>query len=125
MSAFRVYDRALSAQEILDVSTVDAAPHASTFAPLVSGILDSVTPVTVDDSTTTLPDYGGTVTWASNDPTLRVTDGRTLNADRPAAGQAARASTLTATASIRGVAQTRQVAVTVEPQVGVDTPTAT
>ncbi|QHC68075.1 hypothetical protein GSU68_16870 [Rathayibacter sp. VKM Ac-2759] len=122
VSAFRVYDRALSAQEILDVSTVDAAPHASTFAPLVSGILDSVTPVTVDDSTTTLPDYGGTVTWASNDPTLRVTDGRTLNADRPAAGQAARASTLTATASIRGVAQTRQVAVTVEPQVGVDTP---
>ncbi|MWV58975.1 LamG-like jellyroll fold domain-containing protein [Rathayibacter sp. VKM Ac-2754] len=123
VSAFRVYDRALSAQEIVDVSTVDAKPHAATFAPLVAGVLDSVAvPVTVDDSTTTLPDYGGAVTWASSDPALRVTDGRTLQADRPAAGQAARASTLTATASIRGVAQTRQIAVTVEPQVGVDTP---
>ncbi|NRG40796.1 hypothetical protein HRK28_07640 [Rathayibacter sp. VKM Ac-2835] len=123
VSSFRVYDRALSAQEVVAVSTMDAQAHAASFAPLVSGVLDSVQPLTIDDSTTNLPDYGGAVTWASSDPTLRVSaDGRTLAADRPAVGQAARTSTLTATASIRGVAQSRDVAVTVEPQVGVDTP---
>lgn len=122
VAGFRVYDRALSAQEVVDVSTVDAKAHAATFAPLVAGVLGSVQPVTVDDSTTTLPDYGSAVTWSSSDPTLRIADGRTLTADRPAAGQPARTSALTATASIRGVSSTRQVAVTVEPQVGVDTP---
>lgn len=122
VAGFRVYDRALSAQEVVDVSTVDAKAHAATFAPLVARALDSVQPVTVDDSSTTLPDYGSAVTWTSSDPALRVADGRTLTADRPAVGEPARSSALTATASIRGVSQSRQVAVTVEPQVGVDTP---
>ncbi|WP_164874594.1 LamG-like jellyroll fold domain-containing protein [Rathayibacter festucae] len=123
VSTFRVYDRALTGEEVAAVSSVDAKLHASSFAPLTAAVLDGVTALTIDDSTTNLPDYGGTVTWASNDPTLRVSaDGRTLAADRPAAGQAARTSSLTATASIRGVAQSRAVAVTVEPQVGVDTP---
>ncbi|TDX81313.1 concanavalin A-like lectin/glucanase superfamily protein [Rathayibacter sp. PhB151] len=123
VSTFRVYDRALTGEEVATVSSVDAKLHASSFAPLTAAVLDGVTPLTIDDSTTNLPDYGGTVTWASSDPTLRVSaDGRTLAADRPAAGQAARTSSLTATASIRGVAQSRAVAVAVEPQVGVDTP---
>ncbi|ROS23326.1 concanavalin A-like lectin/glucanase superfamily protein [Rathayibacter sp. PhB127] len=123
VSTFRVYDRALTGEEVATVSSVDAKLHASSFAPLTAAVLDGVTPLTIDDSTTNLPDYGGTVTWASSDPTLRVSaDGRTLAADRPAAGQAARTSSVTATASIRGVAQSRAVAVTVEPQVGVDTP---
>jgi hypothetical protein len=123
VATFRVYERALTAQEVKDVSTVDAKLHASSFAALVSGVLDAVTPVTVDDSTTTLPDYGGAVTWTSSDPTLRIAaDGRTLTADRPAVGQSARAAQLTAVASIRGVTQSRQIAVTVAPQVGVATP---
>ncbi|QHC60198.1 LamG-like jellyroll fold domain-containing protein [Rathayibacter sp. VKM Ac-2760] len=123
VSTFRVYDRALTGEEVATVSSVDAKLHASSFAPLTAAVLDGVAPLTIDDSTTNLPDYGGTVTWASSDPTLRISaDGRTLAADRPAAGQAARTSSLTATASIRGVAQSRTVAVTVEPQVGVDTP---
>lgn len=123
VSTFRVYDRALTGDEVAAVSNVDAKLHASSFTAATSAVLSGVAAVTVDDSTTNLPDYGGAVTWASSDPTLRIAaDGRTLTADRPAAGQAARTSTLTATASIRGVAQSRQVAVTVEPQVGVDTP---
>nr|WP_254071433.1 MULTISPECIES: LamG-like jellyroll fold domain-containing protein [unclassified Rathayibacter] len=123
VSTFRVYDRALTGEEVATVSSVDATLHASSFLPLTAAVLDGVAPLTIDDSTTNLPDYGGTVRWTSSDPTLRVSaDGRTLTADRPAVGQAARTSSLTATASIRGVSQSRSVAVTVEPQVGVDTP---
>ncbi|PPG64614.1 hypothetical protein C5C27_02745 [Rathayibacter sp. AY2B7] len=123
VSAFRVYDRALTGAEVVAVSSVDAKPHASTFSPIAAAVLAGVAPLTVDDSSTNLPDYGGAVTWSSSDPTLRVSaDGRTLSADRPAVGQAARTSSLTATASIRGIVQTRSIAVTVEPQVGVDTP---
>ncbi|MCM6761643.1 hypothetical protein NB037_04350 [Rathayibacter sp. ZW T2_19] len=123
VSTFRVYDRALTGTEVASVSTADAQLHASTFAPLASAVLDGVAPLTVDDSTTNLPDYGGAVTWSSSDPALRIgADGRTLTADRPAAGQQARSTTLTATSSIRGVTATRQIAVTVAPQVGVDTP---
>lgn len=123
VSTFRVYDRALTGAEVAAVSTVDAQLHASAFAPLASAVLDAVAPLTVNDSTTNLPGYGGAVTWTSTDPSLRVAaDGRTLTADRPAAGQQARSATLTATANVRGVTATRQVPVTLAPQVGVDTP---
>lgn len=123
VSTFRVYDRALTGAEVSAVSNADAQLHASTFTPLASAAIGEVAPLTVDDATTTLPNYGGSVTWTSADPSLRVAaDGRTLTADRPAAGQQARSTSLTATANIRGVTATRQIAVTVQPQVGVDTP---
>ena len=123
VSTFRVYDRALSAAEVTAVSNADASLHAASFQQAAQSILDGVTGVTIDEGTTTLPDYGRRVTWASNDPRLAIgADKITVTAQQPAQGQAAIQTTLTATASVRGTTVSREVPVTVKPVPGVDTP---
>ncbi|NQX26160.1 hypothetical protein HQQ81_02205 [Microbacteriaceae bacterium VKM Ac-2854] len=121
VSTFRVYDRALTGAEVAAVSTVDAGLHASTFTPLVNTILDGVAAVTADDSTLTLPNYGGAVSWSSTDPALTVAaDGVTLHVAQPTTGSVT--ASLTATASVRGVTASRSVPVTIEPVAGANTP---
>ncbi len=87
VSTFRVYDRALSADEVAQVSTADAAIHADAHRQAAQAVVDTVSPVTVDESTTTLPTYGGRVTWAATDSGVTVAaDGRTLTTALPAVG---------------------------------------
>ncbi len=117
VSTFRVYDRALTAAEVDDVSVADAAIHTESHEQAAAAILDSVEPVTIDDTVTRLPDYGEKVTWASDDPALVIgDDGRTVMAEQPAPGAEPISTTLTATASVRGASASREVAVTVQPQ---------
>ncbi|QIG39632.1 hypothetical protein G5T42_09145 [Microbacterium sp. 4R-513] len=123
VSTFRVYDRALSAAEVNAVSDADAALHAASFQQAAQTIADGVANVTIDEGTTTLPNYGGRVTWASNDPRLAIgADKLTVTAQQPAQGQPTIQTTLTATASVRGKTATRQVPVTVQPVPAAETP---
>uniref|UniRef100_UPI003F4930D6 LamG-like jellyroll fold domain-containing protein n=1 Tax=Paenarthrobacter nicotinovorans TaxID=29320 RepID=UPI003F4930D6 len=123
VSSFRVYDRALSGDEIKYVSEVDAKLHSDSFTAQASAILDSVAPVTADDSVQTLPDYGGAVSWASSDPTLIIGgNGTTLTTAQPAAGSAPRTSSLTAVASVRGVTASRVIPVTIDPAAAASDP---
>ncbi|MFF0911177.1 LamG-like jellyroll fold domain-containing protein [Microbacterium enclense] len=116
VSTFRVYDRALSSAEVAGVSDADAAIHADAHRAAAQAVVDAVAPVTIDESVTTLPTSGGRVSWTSTDPAITVAaDGRTVTTRLPAAGSAPRSATLTATATVRGVAATRSVPVTVQP----------
>ncbi|MBD8477260.1 LamG-like jellyroll fold domain-containing protein [Microbacterium sp. CFBP 8794] len=116
VSTFRVYDRALSATEVAQVSTTDATIHADAHRLAAQAVVDAVAPVTVDETTTTLPTYGGRVSWAATEAGSTVAaDGKTLTTILPAAGSAARTTTLTATATVRGVAASRAVATTIQP----------
>ncbi|MDQ1082083.1 MULTISPECIES: LamG-like jellyroll fold domain-containing protein [Microbacterium] len=116
VSTFRVYDRALSADEVARVSTADASIHSDEHRRAAQAVVDGLAPVTVDESVTTLPTSGGRVSWSSTDPGLTVfADGATVTAQQPAPGAAPRTSSLTATATVRGVAATRSVPVTVQP----------
>ncbi|MDQ1123557.1 LamG-like jellyroll fold domain-containing protein [Microbacterium trichothecenolyticum] len=116
ISTFRVYDRALTADEVARVSTADASIHSDEHRRAAQAVVDALAPVTVDESVTTLPTSGGSVSWSSTDPGLTVAaDGATVTAQQPAPGAAARTTSLTATATVRGVAATRSVPVTVEP----------
>ncbi len=116
VSTFRVYDRALTASEVTQVSNADAAIHTDAHRQAARSVLDAVQPVTIDEPTTVLPGYGGRVTWTSADPSVRIgADGTTVTADQPATGAAARTTSLTAVASVRGVTATREITATVKP----------
>ncbi|HEX5859622.1 MAG TPA: LamG-like jellyroll fold domain-containing protein [Microbacterium sp.] len=117
VSTFRVYDRALSASEVNDVSEADAALHAAAHQQAAQAVLDRVAAVSIDEPVTTLPTYGGLVSWASPTAALSVAaDGVTVTADQPAPGEQAVTTTLTATADVRGQSVTREVPVTVLPE---------
>ncbi|MGU3645381.1 LamG-like jellyroll fold domain-containing protein [Microbacterium sp. C23T] len=121
VSTFRVYDRALTAAEVGDVSDADAALHASSFQQAAQTVLDGVGAVTIDEAATTLPGYGGRVTWTSADPALEVAeDGLTVAATQPATGSAPVTTALTATATVRGTSVSKSVPVTIEPVPGED-----
>ncbi len=121
VATFRVYDRALAADEVEAVSDADAGLHAASFEQAAQDIVDTVRPLTLDDSVTTLPTYGGAVTWSSTDPALTVSDdGLTVAATQPAAGSAPVAAALTATSTVRGTPASRTVDVVVRPTVGPD-----
>ncbi len=121
VSTFRVYDRALAPAEVEQVSDADAAIHADAHRAAARAVLDAVEPVTIDEGTATLPDYGGRVTWSSADASLTV-DGTTVTTTQPATGAAPRAAELTASASVRGTTATRSVAATVNPVPAADDP---
>lgn len=116
VSTFRVYDRALSATEVASVSTADASIHADAHRSAAQGVVDGLSAVTIDETTTTLPTAGGRVSWSSTDAGITVAgDGKTVTTTLPAVGAAPRSATLTATATVRGVSATRAVPVTIEP----------
>ena len=116
VAAFRVYDRALTAEEVDDVSDEDALAHAESIGAAAQSLVDSIEPVTIDDSSLVLPASGGAVSWASNTPGIAIAaDGVTATAVQPAAGEPALSGTLTATATVRGITASKEVAVTVTP----------
>ncbi|MFF0911176.1 family 43 glycosylhydrolase [Microbacterium enclense] len=113
VSAFRVYDRALTGSEVAAGAEADAQTHAAELQARARAVLDGL--ALADRTTSTdidLPTAGGRVTWTSSDPGLVAADG-TVNA--PVAGQPAASARLTATASIRGVSATQTITVTVTP----------
>ncbi|TDN91730.1 family 43 glycosylhydrolase [Microbacterium sp. BK668] len=113
ISAFRVYDRALSAAEVAQVSDSDAQTHAAELQAQAQAILTSLNVSDVQTSTDIdLPTSSGRVTWTSSNPAVVATDG-TVTA--PLAGQPAIPVQLTATAAVRGVTATKTITVTVLP----------
>lgn len=116
VSTFRVYDRALAAEEVLTVADADAQLHAETFTAVAQEVVDAVAPLTVSDATTVLPDHGGLVRWSALGAGLAVAeDGVTLTAAQPAPGEPPAQSTLLATATVRGAVAAVEVPVTVQP----------
>jgi hypothetical protein len=116
VSTFRVYDRALTAGEVASVSTADATIHADAHRQAAQGVVDGIAAVSIDETTTTLPTSGGRVAWSSTDAAVTVAaDGATVTTTLPAVGSEPRNTTLTATATVRGVSATRTVPVTIQP----------
>lgn len=110
ISAFRLYDRALSEAEVRAVSQADAeASAAETLEGLSLGDLSAV----ADDLT--LPTLGGDVTWTSSDATV-ITDAGVIS---PVEGRELDA-VLTATVDIRGEVATREFALTLAPAKSAD-----
>lgn len=113
LSAFRVYDRALSASEIAEVSAADAQVHAVELQAQARALLDGLGLVDRETSTDIdLPTAAGRVTWTSSDPSVVAADG-TVNP--PLAGEPAAQVELTATASVRGISAGTTITVTVLP----------
>jgi len=121
VSTFRVYDRALTADEVAGVSETDAVRHAEEILEAAQGVLDGVSDVTFTESVKRLPDYDGTVSWSSSDAAITVADdGVTATAVQPEAESVT--TTLTATATVRGQSVSRDVPVTIRTEVGAETP---
>ncbi|MDQ0574111.1 LamG-like jellyroll fold domain-containing protein [Agromyces albus] len=115
VAAFRVYDRALTPEEVTEVSIADAAPHADEMAPAAQAAVDALAPIELDDAHVTLPgSTSAVVTWTSSSPDIVIgADGRSATVTQPEAGSVE--TTLTATATVRGVPATREIPVTIRP----------
>lgn len=113
ISAFRVYDRALTAAEVADVAAADAEPHAEELREQAQAVLDGLDLADLETSTDIdLPTAGGRVTWTSSDPGVVAPDGAV---NPPLAGEESVTVELTATVSIRGVEASATITVTVLP----------
>lgn len=104
---FRVYDTALTADQIGAISTADAALHLADLA----GFDTFDMPDEINDAYVALPSADG-LTWTSSDPNVITAEGMV---NQPAKGEAAKQVTLTATANVRGLTATRDFTVTVNP----------
>ncbi|MCW3493422.1 family 43 glycosylhydrolase [Microbacterium sp. SSM24] len=113
ISAFRVYDRALSSAEVAQVSADDAAAHSAELRAQAQAIIDGLALVDRETSTDIdLPTASGRVTWTSSNADVVAVDG---TVSPPLAGEAAVPVELTATASVRGATASRTITVTVLP----------
>ena len=113
ISAFRVYDRALTGDQITDVADADAAVHAAELQAAAQGVLDSLDLTDLTTSThISLPTVNRQVVWTSSQPEIVAPDG-TVNP--PLSGESSVQVELTATASVRGQTATETITVTVEP----------
>jgi len=102
ISSYRLYDRALAADEIAAISSADAVTSVGeTIAGIDPGDVSAVR------RDLTLPSAGG-VTWESSNPQAVEADGTIHRLE----GEEGRA-TLTATATVRGTTEQRQFEVTV------------
>ena len=116
IAAFRVYDRALTVDEIDAVSDEDALVHSDSLGEAARALVDGISPVTLDDSSLALPTVGGAVSWTSSTPGITIAaDGVTAMAAQPAAGKPPITGFLTATATVRGITASKEIAVTVSP----------
>ena len=107
---FRVYDSALTEEQIARISNADAAIHADELTGSVLNGLD--VPSSVDAEYIALPTAGGTVEWSSSDPSVIAANGVV---NQPSKGQPAKSVTLVATTTVRGQTATRKFTVTVNP----------
>ncbi|MET2010676.1 family 43 glycosylhydrolase [Microbacterium chocolatum] len=113
ISSFHVYDRALPASEIMELSLTDAEPHVEHLRARAQQLLDGLE---LSDLTTStdidLPTSAGRVAWESSAPDVVAPDG---TVDAPLAGSAPVEVTLTAIAAVRGQEATETIRVTVRP----------
>ncbi|MDR7187108.1 GH43 family beta-xylosidase [Microbacterium trichothecenolyticum] len=113
ISSFRVYDRALSAAEVADVSAADAQAHAAELQAQAQAIVDGLGVADLETSSDIdLPTANGRVTWTSSNPAVVASTGLVT---APLSGQPAVAVELTATASVRGVSASKTITVMVLP----------
>ncbi|HEY0238245.1 MAG TPA: family 43 glycosylhydrolase, partial [Friedmanniella sp.] len=114
LSTFRVYDTALTAEEIARISDRDAMTHDAEIAGYAQQALDDlgVDDQTVNDAYIGLPTADGAVTWQSSDPDTVAPTGLV---NQPPQGAPAKTVTLTATAVVRGMTATKTVTLTVAP----------
>lgn len=113
ISSFRVYDRALSAGEVAEVSATDGAVHEDELRAQAQRVLDGLALSDIETSgDIDLPTAGGKVVWTSSAPDLVAPDGA-VNA--PLQGEPSAEATLTATAAIRGISASASITVTVLP----------
>lgn len=113
ISSFRVFDRALTAVEVAEVSADDAQAHASELRAQAQAIIDALGLVDRETSTDIdLPTSNGRVMWASSNPAVVSTTG---SVTAPLAGEPAVPVELTATANVRGITASQTITVTVLP----------
>ena len=113
ISSFRVYDRALSATEVAEVSAHDAESNSAELRAQAQAVLTGL--ALTDGETSTdidLPTANGRVTWTSSNPDVVTTSGLVTP---PLAGQPSIPVQLTATSSIRGISASTTITVTVLP----------
>ncbi len=121
VSTFRVYDRALSDEEIMGLSDRDAALHEDYFKQLAKDQADAIGDISITDSRTALPDFNGTVTWSSDMEEITISEnGISATVKQPAKGGQPVTGELTATATVRGQTASAQVPVTIHPAVDAD-----
>ncbi len=122
VSSFRVYDRALSSEEVKTISDADMEQHSAYFDQLLQTSIAVVTDVEIDKPQMKLPSHNGTVTWTSNTSAVVIAeDGITATAEQPTANGSPVTGTLTATMTIRGNSLTKEVDVTVLPKEAITT----
>ncbi|WP_167550988.1 immunoglobulin-like domain-containing protein [Cellulosimicrobium cellulans] len=109
MKDFRLYDRALTAQEVADVAAASAQDAVAADAAALD--LGDTTAVVTDLALPAKGVGGSAVTWASSDEAVVSASGAVT---RPAGDEPATA-TLTATVALRGATETRAFDVTVLP----------
>nr|BFF10140.1 hypothetical protein GCM10025699_14430 [Microbacterium flavescens] len=113
ISSFRVYDRALTAAEVADVSAEDALANETELRAQAQAIL---TGLALTDRETSgdidLPTSQGRVTWTSSNPAVVSPTGQVTP---PLAGRPSIPVELTAEASLRGISATQTITVTVLP----------
>jgi len=109
MKDFRLYDRALTAQEVADLASAGA--DAAVAADAAALDLGDTSAVVTDLALPAQGVGGSTVTWASSDAGVVSASGAVT---RPAGDEPATA-TLTATVTLRGATGTRTFDVTVLP----------
>jgi GH43 family beta-xylosidase len=113
VSAFRVYDRALTDAEVAEVSDDDAQAHSSELQAQAQAIIDGLNLGDRETSTDIdLPTSNGRVTWTSANPAVVSTTGAVT---APLAGEQAIPVELTATVTVRGVTAAQTITVTVLP----------
>ena len=114
VSAFRVYDRALSDDEIAAASSDDAERNHDEILAQAQDLVDGLDapPESVDGDYVALPTAGGQVTWSSSDESVISADGRVT---QPEQGADPASATLTATATIRGISASADFDVEVLP----------
>src|SRR5690606_36860929 len=74
VATFRVYDRALAAEELATISDDDAALHPDAFTEAAARVLEDLTAVTADTPRVVLPSPQGEVTWSSDLPQVLIAD---------------------------------------------------
>ncbi|MBD3921761.1 hypothetical protein H8B09_23565 [Paenibacillus sp. PR3] len=125
VSTFRVYDRALDANEVKTISDADSNLHADVFEQRLQEAIAKVSDLVIGYSPADLPSYNDTVTWTSNTPLVTIAaNGITATAIQPMEGSEPAIGTLTATMSIRGITLSKDITVKVLPVLP-EVPTAT
>ena len=114
VSAFAVHDQALTAAEIAQASDENAEINHAAIQARAQSLLDELDAPAerIDSDYVALPTAGGDVAWTSSNPSVIADDGLV---NQPEQGADPVEVTLTATASLRGIAVTAEHVVTVVP----------